>query len=238
MSLYIADLGTPGLTDVGYVWKNSAGADIGARTTTGVSEGEVGIYLADITPAAGAQGIFWDSAAEDTDAFAFGGVRPENFEVLGIESDGDLTQVDSLAGLSAGGVTTLDGADQILALELVPTTVVPVVVIPAPAADETLCTVYIYTEGIDNTTRAGIVIKFTLQSTSASGGSKSERVLEIAAEKTMTTDADGYASIELQRTDLLSPALSTYLVNCVALGLEDVSLTTGAATVNLGDIIT
>jgi hypothetical protein len=125
MSLYIANLGSPNLTDVGYVWKDSAGADIGARATAGVSEGEVGIYVADITPASGAQGIFWDSAAEDTDAFAFGDVRPENFEVLGIESDGDLTQVNSVLGHTA---QTADHAASIAAILIDTGTSIPALI--------------------------------------------------------------------------------------------------------------
>lgn len=102
MSLYTFNSGSVGLTDVNYVWLDSAGADIGSPTNTDVSESPAssGIYIIDKTPPSGAQGIYWDSAT-DTEAYGIGDVRPENFEVLGIETDGDLTQVNALAGHTA-----------------------------------------------------------------------------------------------------------------------------------------
>lgn len=70
---FVANLGTPSLADVGYTWKDAAGADLGTRSETGVVEAEPGYYVADLTPPAGAAAIYWDSTS-DTEATAWGTV--------------------------------------------------------------------------------------------------------------------------------------------------------------------
>ena len=93
MSLYYAKLGVAGLSDVGYVWKDSAWADIGTRTESGVSEIEDGVYAADISPPATAEAIFWDSTSTPSAACI-----------------GD-AQEDSGSGAYTITVTVTDGTD-------------------------------------------------------------------------------------------------------------------------------
>jgi hypothetical protein len=134
---------------------------------------------------------------------------PDNLGIAAIKAKTDnlpaapaaVSDIPSLAEIigAAGGLTVetvaaLEAADQIfLAAPYVPDES-PVLVIPAPDGDESLTVVYIHTESITNVKRAGIEITLKLITTPA----KSERVLEIAP-KTMTTDADGYAQITVQR---------------------------------------
>lgn len=102
--------------------------------------------------------------------------------------------IGAAGGLTVETVAALEAADQIfLAAPYLPDES-PVLVIPAPDGDESLTVVFIHTESITNEKRAGIEIVLKLVTTPA----KSERVLEIAP-KTMTTDADGYAQITVQR---------------------------------------
>ena len=108
----------------------------------------------------------------------------------------------------------------------------PVVVVPAPPADASMCTVYAYTEALTGVKRAGIEVSFKL---SGKPG-KSERILE-TAEVVATTDADGMLSINLQRTDALTPAGLYYLVTCRELGLSKVQMTLEAETFDLGGLI-
>lgn len=80
--------------------------------------------------------------------------------------------------------------------------------IPAPPADATMSTVYAYTENIINVASSGIALIFKATSSPV----KSEKILEVAS-KTATTDADGLASIEIQRN-------IQYRVTCPVLGLN------------------
>lgn len=76
LALYTADLGTPALTDVGYVFKDRLLADIGARTENGVSELEPGLYGVTLNTApADAELIYWDSIS-DPGAYAYGDPAP------------------------------------------------------------------------------------------------------------------------------------------------------------------
>lgn len=119
-------------------------------------------------------------------------VLPEIGNLDAAVSSRNATAPDN-AGI-AGIKAVTDAATQLLlAAPYVPAES-PVLVIPAPDGDESLTVVYIHTESITNVKRAGIEITLKLITTPA----KSERVLEIAP-KTMTTDAEGYAQITLQR---------------------------------------
>ena len=108
----------------------------------------------------------------------------------------------------------------------------PVVVIPDPAEDASLCTVYLYTETLTNAKTAGIVVTFQLSAINA----KSERVLALSP-VTMTTNAEGYAQITLQRTDLLVPQNLRYRVDAPALGIYGKTLTLESATYDLAGLI-
>jgi len=100
--------------------------------------------------------------------------------------------------------------------------------VPAPPDDASLCTVYLYTEALDNTKRAVVQVTFRLSATPAT----SERGLETRT-ITATSDADGLLSVTLQRTDALEPAGLKYVVNSRALGLVDAELELEAATYDL-----
>jgi len=107
------------------------------------------------------------------------------------------------------------------------------VVAPEPPAGTGLCTVYVYTESLIGVQRAGISISFSLFGVPA----KSGRVLDTTP-VTMTTDANGYASITLQRTDAMTPTGRSYRVNCPVLGLSKAVMTLADSTFNLAGLIT
>ncbi len=109
----------------------------------------------------------------------------------------------------------------------------PVLVIPDPAEEADLCTVYLYTEALDNTKRAGIAVSFSL----ANVPTKSERALEVNAHASLVTDEDGYGAVTLQRTDLMEPAGRKYLVSSAALGIRNVELELTTDLYNLADLI-
>jgi hypothetical protein len=109
----------------------------------------------------------------------------------------------------------------------------PVIVIPDPAADNSLCTVYGYTEDLTGTVVEGATITFEL----SAGASKSNKLLTTTA-ATATTDVDGFFSLTLQRTDLLTPTGRTYYVTAPTLGLHRVPMTLTADTVDLASLIT
>lgn len=118
----------------------------------------------------------------------------------------------------------LAGAEQILLSETYIPRSQTSLIIQTPNPDESLTVAYIYTENIANEKRAGIEISIKLVSTPA----KSERVLEIASQK-MTTNADGYAQMTVQRG-------LTYRVVSRALGLDTTMVPT-AQTFNLLTLI-
>lgn len=102
--------------------------------------------------------------------------------------------IGAAGGLTAETVAALEAAEQILLAAPYTPGEPPVIVVPTPDPDESLSVVYIYTESITNQKRAGIELTYKLVTTPA----KSERVLEVAAQK-VVTDADGFAQITLQR---------------------------------------
>lgn len=77
MTFLTVDFGTgsTGLTTVGYVFKDSAGVNIGTRTTTGVVEIQFGFYGVDVTEPNNAEMIEWDDGATPTSTFAYDYVK-------------------------------------------------------------------------------------------------------------------------------------------------------------------
>jgi hypothetical protein len=108
----------------------------------------------------------------------------------------------------------------------------PVVIIPDPSDDSSLCVVYCYTESLANAVRAGVVIRISL----SGNPSKSNKVLE-SDSATMTTDANGFASVAIQRTDTMTPAGRYYLVNCADLGFVNKRMELAATTYDLASLI-
>jgi hypothetical protein len=177
-------------TGLGYQFYDAAGALLGARVTAGITAlPEAGSYIADATVPADAVGVFWDSSTSEA--------TEDLREAL---ASPDVPTASEIAD----EVETR--ADQILLAALYVPDEAPAMVIPAPDSDGSMSVVYIYTEDILGGKRAGIVISLSLVKTPA----KSERVLETAA-KTMTTDADGFGEITVQRDQ-------RYQVTCKDLG--------------------
>jgi hypothetical protein len=165
-------------TGLGYQFYDAAGDLLGSRVTEGISAlPEAGSYIANATVPADAVGVFWDSStSEATEDLREALASPDVPTAAEIADEVEAR------------------ADQILLVELYTPAEAPAMVIPAPDSDESLTVVYAYTESIPNVKRAGIEITLKLITTPA----KSERVLEIAP-KTMTTDAEGYAQMTVQR---------------------------------------
>lgn len=108
----------------------------------------------------------------------------------------------------------------------------PVIVIPDPAADASLCTVFVYSEDLTNNATPGLKIIFELVAAAA----KSERLLSLK-KVVMETDAEGFGQITLQRNDLITPAGTSYRVTCKPLGLDGVEITLADSTFNLGELV-
>jgi hypothetical protein len=140
---------------------------------------------------------------------------------------GDIPSISEIIG-AAGGLTTetvaaLEAAEQILLASAYVPGSAPILPLPAPAGED-YSTVYAYTQDITGEIRAGIPIRFALVTVPAKGS----RILE-TAEKTATTDANGLASIPLQRG-------LTYRVTSKELGLQ-LTITPTTETLNLADLL-
>ena len=131
-----------------------------------------------------------------------------------------------------GGVSS-DVPDQILLASLYVPTESPSLVIPAPSGDVTTCRVYLYAIGIDGLPREGVEVRFTLVNVPT----RNESVFKVREIISVVTDAAGYAEIDLERTDGMTPAGSVYLVKSRELGMDDVEMTLDADVFNLGSLI-
>lgn len=219
------DFGSVGaVSAVTYRFADASGAWLAVAQTDAVNIGAIpGLYGVEVTPPTGSKVIYWACS----DATLYG---HEN-----IASTLALDAIPTAAAIADAvldeDVSTGDTSDTTLRGIFAEATSETPVVAPAPPSDASLCTVYVYTETIANAKTSGLKIRFRLHERPA----KSERVLEIAP-KEMTTDADGFASMALQRTDALTPTGSYYVVTCAELGLNH-SLYLAADTYNLADLI-
>ncbi len=122
----------------------------------------------------------------------------------------------------------------------------PAVVVPGPPADLSLCRVYGYLETLDNKPAVGVKVYIQLISPPA----KSERILSGSSASrtgpkiTITTDdqgritdASGNPWIDLQRNNLLTPAGTTYQVDCSPAGLKKAVMSLAADTFDLATLI-
>ena len=202
-------------TGLGYQFYDESGALLGTRVTTGiVSLPEAGGYAADATAPAGFVGVFWDSAeTPDGTSEALTSSAPTAIEIA-----------DEIASR----------ADQILLATAYVPSPGPSLVIPAPSGDVTTCRVYLYAIGIDGLPRKGVEIKFTLVNVPT----KNESLFHVRETLSVVTDAAGYAEIDLERTDGMTPAGSVYLVRSRELGMDDVEMTLAADVYDLGSLIT
>ena len=201
-------------TGLGYQFYDESGALLGSRITAGiVSLPESGGYGADATAPAGYVGVFWDSNE-----------TPEGLS----------------EALTSSAPTAIEIADEvesradqiILATAYVPDAG-PSLVIPAPSGDVTTCRVYLYAIGIDGLPREGVEVRFTLVNVPT----RNESVFKVREIISVVTDAAGYAEIDLERTDGMTPAGSVYLVKSRELGMDDVEMTLDADVFNLGSLI-
>jgi len=197
-------------TGVGYQFYSADGTLLGTRVTTGITAlPETGSYIASATVPATAAGVYWLTAT----ASATEDLRdPLLNAVPGIYEAGT-------AGYALGRLNILP-ADA------------PVVIIPDPSDDATLCVVYVDGATFAGAAAAGLVVRFL----PLAGPSKTARLLS-HAEILMTLDAAGHGEITLQRNDGIDPDGSSYLVSCPELRLEAASLTLTTTTFNLADLI-
>jgi len=126
----------------------------------------------------------------------------------------------------------LEAADQILLSTAYVPDAGPTLTIPSPADDADLCRVYVWTEDLSGVVTKGVVVTFEIDS----GAVKTDRALTQTSQ-TMTTNSSGYAQIDLQRTDEMTPAGRGYLVTCAALGMRRVPMTLEATTFDLKTLI-
>lgn len=127
---------------------------------------------------------------------------------------------------------TLAAADQILLTDLYTPTGSPAAVIPAAPDDPSLGTLYVYTKDLLGAVVQGVKISVRL----TDGPAASNKTL-VRDSHVMTTDAAGFASLALERTDEMTPPGKCYLVNAMALGLKDFALELEAETLDLSSLI-
>jgi hypothetical protein len=188
---------------------------IGARVTTLIANPVPGIYYAAEADDEGALGVFWSDATGEVYA-------SEMFEEAGGSS------------LSAETIGKLDAAQPILLASVYVPTEAPVLLVPQPAPDLSLCRVFGYLETLDNQPAIGVAVSFTLV---APGAARSERLLTLKQVKA-TTNGEGYFSLDLQRNDQLTPAGTSYQVQCEKAGLKDVSITLTSPLFDLSSLAT
>jgi hypothetical protein len=115
----------------------------------------------------------------------------------------------------------------------------PLIVLPNPPNDVTLCRVYGYIETLTNQPAANVTIVFKLipKTQAKSERILSGRVLEVKtdAQGRITDGTNPY--IDLQRNDNITPAGSTYLVSSPELGFKERSITLAGATFDLASAV-
>ena len=117
----------------------------------------------------------------------------------------------------------------------------PVIVIPAPPGAVGVCRVYGFLELPDKRPAANVLVSFTLMS---QGAIASERLIA-GREATATTDATGRLMsspgkpwIDLNRTDLLTPATASYEISCEAMGVRSKRVLLTTVTADLRALLT
>lgn len=210
-------------TGIGYQFYSATGALLGARVTAGISAlPETGSYIADATVPSGAAGVYWltnESAATE-----------DLREALASGTGG--SSGDPLVATVPGAYAVGTAGYALGRLNISPPEA-PVIVIPNPADDDTLCVVYVDGETFAGAAAAGLQVRFTPQA----GPSKTGHLLS-HADVVMTLDSAGHGEITLHRNDLIDPDGSFYLVSCPELKLEAAPVTLTTTTYNLADLIT
>lgn len=209
-------------TGVGYQFYSADGTLLGTRVTTGITAlPEAGSYIANATVPDTAAGVYWlTDAASAT----------EDLREALTESGGG-TAGDPLLNAVPGIYEAGTAGYALGRLNILPADA-PVVIIPDPSDDATLCVVYVDGATFAGTAAAGLVVRFL----PLAGPSKTARLLS-HAEILMTLDAAGHGEITLQRNDGIDPDGSSYLVSCPELRLEAAALTLTTTTFNLADLI-
>lgn len=209
-------------TGIGYQFYSAAGALLGSRVTTGIAAlPETGGYIATATVPTGAAGVYWlsdqSTATEDLrEAIAAATVASGDPLLNPVPG----TYAQGSAGYALGRLNIEPPA-------------APVVVIPDPSDDASLCVVYVDGATFGGTAAAGLQIRFTPQA----GPSKTARLLS-HADVIMTLDTAGHGEVSLQRNDGIDPDGSYYLVSCPELRLESAPLTLTTDLYDLADLIT
>lgn len=112
---------------------------------------------------------------------------------------------------------------------------------PSAPADPGLCAVYGFFETTEGIVAANLKLVFTLSGTDAAKANKvldQESITAYTDDQGRLIDRFGNTSVSLRRNDSITPAGTTWLVNCDALNLDDFSISLTAATYDLADAIT
>jgi hypothetical protein len=221
----VVDFGSSraGLLTVGYRLYTQSTNSTGIRNTGGVQEIVDGKYGANVTYPDGAfyGGVVWDSG-ELSPIYAVDPISP----ITVVTPDPWLTL---LPGAYAEG-----SAGQIIGRFNIPPPDTPLVAVPAPPTDVSMCRVFGYLETLDNIPAANVTVRFTL---AKQDPVKSDRIISGRTVQTNTNSA-GELIIDLQRNDHLTPSDSFYLVSCQQLGMQNQQITLATDVFDLSSVIT
>lgn len=116
--------------------------------------------------------------------------------------------------------------------------VIQLVAIPAPPAGGLISNVFGSFEGLSSTTSTGIIITFTLSVPKAKSGPIiiTDPIVARIVNGALLGPS-GQAYVPLYRNDGITPAATTYSVNCPAIGFNNVTMTLAAPTFDLASLI-
>ncbi|HEX8312960.1 MAG TPA: hypothetical protein VF614_16670 [Chthoniobacteraceae bacterium] len=139
------------------------------------------------------------------------------------------------ASLSEATVAALEGSIQILLVSPYVPGAAPVLILPEPSPEPSLCTVFGDLQTPAGELAAGVELVFTLLRPET--GAKGARLIS-GKEVTTTTDASGRFTVQLERNDLLQPLNKTkWKVECASLWNRAREITLTTPTFNIGDLI-
>ena len=191
-----------------------------------------GLYTGNVPPGTAA-GLYQVLVYEGATVVATGDLRWDGTAEVqpgGAGTNGADPWLTTLPGSYAAGTA---GA-AVGKLNLVGTASTPVMPVPQPAADNSVCRMYGYFENLGNRP-AALKVTFSLL---GPVGLRSERLI-VSRKLEVSTNASGALTdgtnpwVELQRTDLIQPAGAVYEVTCLALGISRKRFALTTATADL-----
>ncbi len=213
-------------TALGYRFYDAAGAPVGVRVTTGfIAQPEAGSYSLTVAPPDGAAFIYVN---DTTSLLEILDPVPAALDVPSAAAIADAVCDEILSGHATTGTV-----GEALARLLLTPPDAPVIILPDPAEDANDCVVYLDTQEIDNTKTAGVIVTFRL---SGPAQTASGVAVGFGNTRQAVTDAEGRATLTLERTDTLTPADRTYWVTCEKYGIA-ARTALAAETFNLATLI-